>query len=239
MSVQAITWVIELNIPVPGQKLALFALANYATKTGLCFPGQETLAKDTSQGTRTVRRHLAALEQAGFIKRTRRSREDGSRTSDEYQLNMPAAKLAGSEESQPAKTGKPSGQIGQGILEPSENHKKESLSQRARATRLPENWQLSEKETNYARQKGLSENEISRLRDDIVDWSQSSPNGAKLNWRATWQTWVRRFVDERESPGQFGQGPSSTGQRHAGSGGRGDTGVVAALRTLKDRREAL
>ncbi len=94
--------------------------------------------------------------------------------------------------------------------EPSVTVEEESLSPRVRATRLPEGWQPTEEETNYARQKGLSDNEISRLRDDIVDWSQSSPNGAKLNWRATWQTWVRRCVDERKEPtGRIGNRPAA------------------------------
>jgi uncharacterized protein YdaU (DUF1376 family) len=68
---------------------------------------------------------------------------------------------------------------------------------RKRATRLPEGWKPTERMIAYAREKGLTPDEIACLADDLPDWSRSSPNGAKLDWLATWQTWVRRRIDER------------------------------------------
>lgn len=102
MSIQAMGWVFGLELPHPGQKLTLLALANYADPEGICRPGQPRLAKDTSQGERTVRRHLAELEEAGLIERSRRIRQDGSRTSDEYHLKFQPANLAAGNGGQPA-----------------------------------------------------------------------------------------------------------------------------------------
>lgn len=82
MSVRAMVWAFERKIEAPGAKLVLLALANYAGSEWGCFPGQETLARDTSMSARTVRRHLARLERDGFIVRSERRRSDGSRTSD-------------------------------------------------------------------------------------------------------------------------------------------------------------
>jgi hypothetical protein len=86
MSVQAITWAIQQDIPSSSQKLVLICLANYADSDGVCFPGQKKLAEDASMTDRSIRTALAGLEAAGLICRQRRQREDGSRTSDEYRL---------------------------------------------------------------------------------------------------------------------------------------------------------
>jgi uncharacterized protein YdaU (DUF1376 family) len=102
-----------------------------------------------------------------------------------------------------------------------------------RAVRLDPDWMPSEPLKLYAATKGLTDAEIARCRDDIVDWSVSSPNGAKRDWNATWRTWVRRFADERgngsgKSGGNRSQ-PSSVvaaanrhldriGRQHSGSG---------------------
>ena len=105
-----------------------------------------------------------------------------------------------------------------------------------RASRLPADWQPCESAINYARKKGFSENEIHRLCEDIVDWSRSSKNGAKLDWLATWQTWVRRRVDERgSSSDQSGRGSNGAGQSHAAGNRSGPGGVVAALDQLQGR----
>lgn len=86
MSVQSITWAIEQNINSSSQKLVLICLANYANSEGFCFPGQKRLARDASMSDRSVRTALSGLEAKGYIIRSRRQREDGTRTSDEYQL---------------------------------------------------------------------------------------------------------------------------------------------------------
>src|SRR5690606_24694259 len=101
MSVQAIAWAFEQYVPQPGAKLVLLALANFANEHGVCWPSQETISELTSQGVRTVRRHLATLEEMGMIARQARIREDGTYASDAYHLlmgdhgpNLPKAKSA-------------------------------------------------------------------------------------------------------------------------------------------------
>lgn len=64
------------------EKLMLLLIANYADEDGVAFPSQERLARDGSVDARTVSRALQGLEETGAIKRERRSRDDGSRTSD-------------------------------------------------------------------------------------------------------------------------------------------------------------
>lgn len=87
MSVQAMTWAIDLEIkPMP--KLVLICLANYSDKDGHAFPGQKRLAEDSGLSVRAVRDNLEKLEFCGAISRQHRQRKSGARTSDFYQLNL-------------------------------------------------------------------------------------------------------------------------------------------------------
>lgn len=54
------------------------ALADYADEEWSCHPSVAQLAKFTSQGHKTVRDHLDALEKDGILSRTRQRREDGT-----------------------------------------------------------------------------------------------------------------------------------------------------------------
>ncbi len=88
MSVQAMSWAIEVGCPNSSAKLVLMCLANYADRKGYAYPGQKSLAKDSGLGVRTVQRTLDALVEAGLISKNHRQRDNGSRTSDEYFLNL-------------------------------------------------------------------------------------------------------------------------------------------------------
>jgi hypothetical protein len=88
LSIEAMAWAFRQDIPKPGAKLVLLALCDFADESWSCFPGQATLAARTSQGERTVRRHLEWLEEAGYIiSRARFS--DGRRTSNRYTIRNP------------------------------------------------------------------------------------------------------------------------------------------------------
>lgn len=112
MSIEAMAWAFRQNIPKPGAKLVLLALCDYADEAWSCFPGQTTLAEKTSQGERTVRRHLEWLEQEGFIVSHARF-SDGRRTSNRYTIHAPRPQkpppLPGSGASPAAETGSKKG----------------------------------------------------------------------------------------------------------------------------------
>ena len=84
MSTQAVTWAFdrqEQGLTI-AQKFLLVALANSADKSGVTWIGQAALAEDCVCKRETVSRNMVALEEAGFIRRVRRCRANGSRTSD-------------------------------------------------------------------------------------------------------------------------------------------------------------
>lgn len=84
---QSLAW--NLNLPSAACKLVLMGLASYANEDGECWPRQETLAEKTCQTSRSVRQHLAWLEEHGYISREHRSTTSGRR-SDMYLLTLEA-----------------------------------------------------------------------------------------------------------------------------------------------------
>ncbi len=71
MSLKAITWVMECApVKSPAEQVVLYALADRAHDDGTCaWPAQAWLAERTRLSTRTVRRHLAEMEERGLIRR--------------------------------------------------------------------------------------------------------------------------------------------------------------------------
>ena len=55
-----------------GAKLYYAMLLKYAREKDHCFPGQDTLAKDTGSGERSLRRYQDELVKAGFLEVTQR-----------------------------------------------------------------------------------------------------------------------------------------------------------------------
>lgn len=86
MSNQALNWAFQQDVQPTGAKFVLVTLANYATNDGTCWASQERIAADTSQGVRSVQRHLADLEAAGWIVSERRDAQGGRRLANGYRL---------------------------------------------------------------------------------------------------------------------------------------------------------
>jgi hypothetical protein len=65
-----------------------------------------------------------------------------------------------------------------------------------RGTRISKSFTLDEKLIEYTKRVAPSVN-IDRELEDFIDWwtSASGPNAVKLDWSATWRTWVRKSHD--------------------------------------------
>ena len=81
-------WAADNRVGHVGTKAVLLVLARYADDQFSCYPGQQTIADETEQSVRQVRRQLGYLEELGLITRTRRFAPAGYRSSDRYQLNL-------------------------------------------------------------------------------------------------------------------------------------------------------
>lgn len=93
MSVAAMQWA-RGKASTAFSQLILFGIADHASPEGIAYPSQATLARVCSCGERTVREHLALLEESGLIARVRRHSMAGYRTSD-YMILAPLAEDRG------------------------------------------------------------------------------------------------------------------------------------------------
>ena len=93
MSLYATKWAYAQPVKPAGRKFVLVAIADFADAEGRAFPGVDTIATMTGQDERSVRRHIDALEKAGYLRSAERRRQDGSRTTDDLWLLAPADAL--------------------------------------------------------------------------------------------------------------------------------------------------
>ena len=93
MSIYATKWAYAQPVKPAGRKFVLVAIADFADAEGRAFPGVNTIATMTGQDERSVRRHIDALEEAGYLQSAERRRKDGSRTTDEMWLLAPPEAL--------------------------------------------------------------------------------------------------------------------------------------------------
>lgn len=90
MSFAAQKWAMALTVGSSTAKAVLLALAYYADEDGICWPSQETLARDTEFTSRAVRTAIGKLQELGLISSEKRHRRDGSRASDMIKLAIGA-----------------------------------------------------------------------------------------------------------------------------------------------------
>src|SRR5690625_2197127 len=93
MSYEASVWAYDQQGLTSSQKSVLVAVAFRAReKHGVtsCYPGHEELSKMTGLSRRTIIRAISDLEAKKLLHRERRTRSNGSRSSDRYVLNLSA-----------------------------------------------------------------------------------------------------------------------------------------------------
>lgn len=78
----------HLEKPDKAAKAVLYCLIDHSDREGYCYPGQETISRETGWGTASIGPAIARLEAGGYITRSPRWRKFGTRTSDEYWLNL-------------------------------------------------------------------------------------------------------------------------------------------------------
>ena len=72
-----------------------------------------------------------------------------------------------------------------------------SIGARKRASRLPEDWQPSEKDLDYAKTHGLNTAHVTIEAERFRNyWTAKAGNGAtKLDWSATWRNWILKAAE--------------------------------------------
>lgn len=80
------TWAWRMPGLQPSEKLVLLHLADAANHDGVSWPSIPRMARQTCLGERTIQRALSRLADAGHLQVAKRYRENGSHTSNVYQL---------------------------------------------------------------------------------------------------------------------------------------------------------
>lgn len=87
MSIQAVAWALDQEVPDAAAKLVLISLANAMNgKTGRCFPTVEQICKESSCSKSTVLRKLKWLEGEGWISINSEFADDGRQLANSYTL---------------------------------------------------------------------------------------------------------------------------------------------------------
>ncbi|MFB9283135.1 helix-turn-helix domain-containing protein [Pseudoclavibacter helvolus] len=89
MSYKALNWAWQCQLPAT-RKFILIYLADLADEAHSCFPGQAKIAEHVSASVATVQRALKDLEDAGLLRRERRSTNGRGRSSDRFYLAVEA-----------------------------------------------------------------------------------------------------------------------------------------------------
>jgi hypothetical protein len=168
--------------------------------------GDAALAKLVGMTPKTTRKFLKELEKNGVIS-SEKTEKNG-----EISLNIYSPRMVRDYEkhlkrqADGGKGGNPAlGQVVNHEVKPSdtrdqrpETRKEEVRVPRPKRTRtrtqIDPNWTPSEKDREYARKKGIREEEIEALGGSFVDYNLSLGR-VMADWPATWRTWINREIN--------------------------------------------
>jgi len=243
VSVRVMSWVWEHSRARPTQRLVLLAIADHANDRGVeAYPSMVTLMAKTGLSERGIRKATTELVALGELAVAYKG---GPRGCNRYAVVIPdPAPDAGLAIADPARdaasdpapdAGNPAPQgldpapgaddPARGAPEPSENRSITELSVGARpfaharamtrGIRIPEDFTVTPQMIAWARANtplvGAKETAA------FIDYWHSAPGakGLKLDWTATWRTWMRRAQSDAERSNGVRTRPSTTDQRVA------------------------
>lgn len=200
MSIKLMNQAWEVKGLDPTTKLILMCLADHANEHDrTCWPAISTIADKCDVSRATVKRRMLQLEQYGLIARR-------SRTGDStLYFILPEAEKEGVVQSEPGSTvsqGRFNSEPGGGSTsEPltTMNHQEPSVNNNARGTRLPNDWVPEPLPDDFVRKHGITQDIVQNEFEKFVDYWAAVPGakGRKLDWQATWRTWLRNSRDYR------------------------------------------
>ena len=99
---------------------------------------------------------------------------------------------------------------------PKEENSEPKKVLRSLGTHIPENWIAAPAEVEFARQEGLTDNQIADQEARFRDYWKARPGagGRKRDWPATWRNWIRNNRSKGNPNGSFPD-RRSTAERNA------------------------
>ena len=219
MSVQALAWALEQDIPRSGEKFVLVVMCNYADENGVCYPSVARLERDTSMNRKTILDCLARLRDAGYlldtghrvgvtkgviVHRVIRRPKNGTSTNNgtdpkngttEAVPNIPVSGPVFSDKQSRfyaeavPKTGH--GSVSDPSEEPSGNRgEARKRAAPSRGTRIPDDFHLTPERKAYAEAHGIADPGHTFAMFATYWQGKSGAAATKVDWDATWQHWV-------------------------------------------------
>lgn len=203
MSFQAVAWAIEVRVGDPILKTLLMTICHHADReTWVCWPSQDLLAHETEVSKRTIQRKLEELQEKGFIRITKRRRQDGTQdnsmitvTGRQIVTLSPPVDNIGATGGQ--KPGVPVDTTSPPLIQQEEQEEQSVPKRSKNGTRIPDDWQITPDLGNYARSKGLTRNEVLAEAEKFVNYwrSAAGAKARKLDWDLTWKGWAQRTAE--------------------------------------------
>ncbi|WP_092399562.1 helix-turn-helix domain-containing protein [Collimonas sp. OK412] len=207
MSINLMSLAWKTDLP-SGRKMVLLALCDNANDQGECYPSVGAIAQKCSMGERTVQQHITDMEAAGIVRRGLRNGRSTVYKIDPRSFSTPAefappqirhpavsAPTPAESASVPLQISHPTPAdlaprtIKEPSIEPS------SKRQRARGSRLLEDWALTKSWGDWALEMHptWTPEHVRLVADKFRDhWiSQPGQRGCKTDWQATWRNWCR------------------------------------------------
>jgi len=194
MSYQATNWAWKIKGVTGPEKLILLAIADrHNADTGECYPTLGRIADDTCMSRDTVKRATAAIVEKGIISRSLVSDSSGRVLGYKYHIKIDTGAEITPEGAHstppPVHTAPPEGGVQHPkLLKETIKRNKEDI---ALATRLPDDWQPSDSDIDFAISLDVDyRREADIFRDYWI--AQAGAKGRKANWQSTWRNWIRR-----------------------------------------------
>ena len=216
MSVQAITWALALKTGSATHKAVLIALANYANEDGESWHSQKKIADDTELSRHSVMRSIEYLATKGVLRKEKRYRSNGTRSTDMIILDLSCRELSSTElhstqlhtKSHPAtKYVSQSYLVCSPVLQQNRNRTVIEPSVKRKAAQapipFPDNFSLNDPNRQLAIEKGYSPTDVQDQIERIRDWAvNAGPKGRKRDWQAFARNWLKSQSDKRTPNGK-------------------------------------
>ena len=187
MSIEAMTWAIELRGLTPSENLVLFLLANRHNKdSGLCYPSMSRIAEEGGMARRTVIRAVKSLEKKGLL-----TIEKTFGKTHHYRLHT-SVTVTPVTESHPSQKDTPPVTESHNTRDTvSHEPKRTRKNPKNRKTPIPENFGISDGVREWAEKNGHRrlnahlENfvDAAKARDyRYVDWDAAFKTAIRKNW---------------------------------------------------------
>lgn len=226
MSFEALAWVKRTNVDSPGRKLLLLILAEYAAPHEVeapggdgrhfCWPGERLLAADCSMSERTVRRHLAELDECRLIRRVQRGGDGGGRRSDliilacdsdgprpfpvdesvDTSVDADVDNATGQNDREGATGQSRSGNRTNEVTAPYIGTTKRTVKPNTRGSRIPDDFEVTDSMRSWYRENiGAAVDGVTEHAKFVDYWrSRSGQIAVKRDWPAAWRNWMREAM---------------------------------------------